>query len=83
MSAESATRAPHIAVRVFGRGLLKRLCTRLYFADVEENADDLILALVPEARYGTLIAPRIAEAPPTYRFDIVLSGTGETVFFDL
>ena len=75
--------APHIAVGVFGRGLLKRLVTRLYFADAEGNGDDPILALVPAKRRRTLIAPRIAEDPPTYRFDIVLRGTDETVFFDL
>lgn len=75
--------APHIAVGVFGRGLLKRLVTRVYFADGAGNAADPVLALVPEARRRTLIAPRIAEEPPTYRFDIVLCGGGATVFFDL
>lgn len=75
--------APHVAVGVFGRGLLKRLATRVYFADDADHRDDPILALVPESRRGTLIAPRVAEDPPTYRFDIVLSGDGETVFFDL
>jgi protocatechuate 3,4-dioxygenase alpha subunit len=75
--------APHIAVGVFGRGLLKRLATRVYFADGEGNDADPVLALVPEPRRRTLIAPRIGEAPPTYRFDIVLCGEAETVFFDL
>ncbi|MCJ2143313.1 protocatechuate 3,4-dioxygenase subunit alpha [Methylobacterium sp. E-066] len=75
--------APHIAVGVFGRGLLKRLVTRVYFADADANEEDPILALVPEARRQTLVAPRVGEDPPTYRFDIVLSGDGETVFFDL
>ena len=75
--------APHLAVGVFGRGLLKRLATRVYFADGTDHDGDPILALVPEGRRHTLIAPRIAADPPTYRFDIVLSGDGETVFFDL
>jgi protocatechuate 3,4-dioxygenase alpha subunit len=39
--------APHIAVGVFGRGLIKRLATRVYFEDEATNADDPILALVP------------------------------------
>lgn len=75
--------APHIAVGVFGRGVLKRLVTRIYFADGKDNDQDPVLNLVPATRRGTLIAPRIAEAPPTYRFDIVLRGTNETVFFDV
>ncbi|MGN7126834.1 protocatechuate 3,4-dioxygenase subunit alpha [Methylorubrum thiocyanatum] len=75
--------APHLAIGVFGRGLLKRLATRVYFADEADNDADPILALVPEARRRTLIAPRVAEAPPTYRFDIVLCGADETVFFAL
>ena len=71
--------APHIAIGVFGRGLLKRLVTRLYFDDAPENAEDPILALVPEDRRGTLLARREDGA---WRFDIVLQGDGETVFFD-
>ena len=42
--------APHIAVSVFGRGLLKRLATRIYFAGAAGNDDDPILACVPAAR---------------------------------
>jgi protocatechuate 3,4-dioxygenase alpha subunit len=71
--------APHIAVGVFGRGLVKRLVTRLYFADAPENADDPILALVPPDRRDTLIARPSGDV---WRFDIVLQGNGETVFFD-
>ncbi|GGH06406.1 protocatechuate 3,4-dioxygenase subunit alpha [Alsobacter metallidurans] len=76
--------APHIAVTVFARGMLKHLYTRIYFEDESANAADPILALVPdeEAR-RTLIARRLAgEAEPTYRFDIRLQGEGETVFFE-
>jgi len=72
--------APHIAVGVFGRGLIKRLVTRLYFEDARENADDPILALVPAERRNTLIARRTGD---TWRFDIVLQGERETVFFDV
>lgn len=75
--------APHIAVGVFGRGLLKRLATRLYFDDSDSNDEDPVLSRVPEARRATLIARRVADAPPTYRFDIRLRGDGETVFFAL
>jgi protocatechuate 3,4-dioxygenase alpha subunit len=72
--------APHIAVGVFGRGLLKRLVTRTYFAGESSNAEDPILALVPEARRATLLAHPI---PGGWTFDIVLQGDHETVFFDI
>ena len=71
--------APHIAIGVMGRGLLKRLVTRLYFEDGEGLDLDPVLELVPEARRNTLIARREGSG---YRFDIVLQGAGETVFFD-
>ena len=74
--------APHVAVGVFGRGLIKRLVTRLYFADDARTLDDAVLALVPATRRGTLLAARVAVDPATYRFDIVLQGEGETVFFE-
>lgn len=73
--------APHIALSVFGRGLLKRLATRLYFADGQGNDVDPILALVPEARRGTLIATLTAGG--IWWLDIVLHGAQETVFFEL
>jgi protocatechuate 3,4-dioxygenase alpha subunit len=75
----NSLQAPHIAIGVFGRGLLKRLVTRLYFADAPENADDPILAIVPADRRDTLIAQPSGDV---WRFDIVLQGNGETVFFD-
>lgn len=73
--------APHLAVSVFGRGLLKRLATRIYFADGEGNETDPILSLVPEERRHTLIARRKADG--SWWLDIVLQGGDETVFFDL
>lgn len=75
-----ANQAPHLCVGVFARGLLKRLYTRIYFADDPGNATDPVLALVPSSRRATLIA--VADAPHRpLRFDIRLSGPGETVFF--
>jgi protocatechuate 3,4-dioxygenase, alpha subunit len=74
--------APHIEVSVFARGLLKRLVTRIYFADEEEaNLEDPVLSLVedPESR-STLLA---AAQGGGYRFDIHLQGEGETAFFDV
>jgi protocatechuate 3,4-dioxygenase alpha subunit len=77
---DGAAQAPHVAVSVLARGLLKRLATRLYFGDEAANDDDAILAMVDPARRSTLIARREG-AEPLYRFDIVLQGDGETVFF--
>ena len=78
--------APHIALGVQGRGLLKRLVTRIYFADESSNAEDPILARVPEHRRATLLAERVdaphAGAAASYRFDVHLQGARETVFFE-
>jgi protocatechuate 3,4-dioxygenase, alpha subunit len=73
--------APHILVSLLARGLLPRLVTRIYFPDEPANATDPILALVPPERRGTLIA-RAAAPHGTLRWDVVLQGPGETVFFD-
>ncbi|MGA3092035.1 MAG: protocatechuate 3,4-dioxygenase subunit alpha [Terriglobales bacterium] len=75
--------APHLAISIFMRGLLKRLVTRLYFPDEARNADDPILNLVEPARRSTLIAKRTAGRPGTLEWNVVLQGPDETVFFDL
>jgi protocatechuate 3,4-dioxygenase alpha subunit len=66
---------------VFGRGVIKRLATRLYFADGEGNDVDPILSRVPEQRRNTLLATRTTSG--SWWLDIVLQGKHETVFFDL
>ena len=71
--------APHIDVSVFARGMLNRCVTRIYFAD-EDNTGDPVLATVPEARRHTLI---VEPGDDGYRFDVILQGEGETVFFKL
>jgi protocatechuate 3,4-dioxygenase alpha subunit len=74
--------APHILVSLLGRGILTRLVTRMYFDDEPAaNGEDLILGLVPADRRQTLIARR--EGDGRYRFDIVVQGANETVFFDV
>ncbi len=81
------TQAPHINVTVFARGLLNHLVTRLYFADDAAIAEDPILNMVPASRRATLLArplqPTEADSAPVYRFDIILQGEGETVFFNV
>jgi protocatechuate 3,4-dioxygenase, alpha subunit len=73
--------APHLAVSVFARGLLKRAVTRIYFDDeAEANRVDPVLLLVDERARATLIATREAGG---YRLDIHLQGERETIFFDV
>ena len=73
--------APHLVAGVMGRGILTRLLTRIYFDDQPSNAEDAILRLVPADRRETLIAVTVAR--DRYRFDVVLQGERETVFFDV
>ncbi len=79
---DGAPQAPHIDVTVLARGLLKALVTRCYFDDeAAANAADAVLGSIADpARRATLVAERTADG---YRFDIVLQGEGETVFFDV
>lgn len=76
--------SPHLNVLVFARGLLDRLATRIYFEDDPTLESDAVLRSVPEDRRETLLARRDPEGGPgDYRFDVVLQGERETVFFDL
>ena len=78
---DGSLQAPHLAIGVLARGLLTRLVTRLYFDGEPSNPEDAVLALVPADRRSTLLAK--PEGANRYRFDIVLQGEGETVFFDV
>ena len=76
-----ALQAPHINVTVFARGLLKQLATRIYFAGEPSNDVDGVLSSIADAAARrTLIAERESGV---HRFDIVLQGPRETVFFDV
>jgi protocatechuate 3,4-dioxygenase alpha subunit len=74
--------APHIAVTIFMRGLLKHLITRVYFADDPANPQDLVLNLVPAERRATLIASRSPGDKSAFTWNARLQGQDETVFFD-
>jgi protocatechuate 3,4-dioxygenase alpha subunit len=75
--------APHLNVAVFARGLLDSLSTRLYFEDEPANQTDPVLLCVPEERRRTLLASRASiDGKTVYRFDIILQGDDETVFFE-
>lgn len=78
---DGSVQASHFAVRVLARGILTHYMTRVYFADDPATAADPILKLVPEGRRQTLLAqPGSANQ---YRFDVVVQGHNETVFFDI
>ena len=74
--------APHLQVSIFMRGLLKRLVTRIYFPGDPHNANDPILGLVDPDRRATLMAKTLAGTADTLRWDVLLQGPDETVFFD-
>ncbi len=75
--------APHISLWVVARGINLGLQTRIYFEDeAEANAECPVLARIEHrARVDTLIAKRTG--PGAYRFDVILQGQNETVFFDI
>ena len=75
--------APHLNISVFARGLLNRLCTRIYFEGDSALQADPVLALVPEDRRHTLLALRDTNRPGGWNFTIHLQGGDETIFFDI
>ena len=78
----NAQQAPHIAIWVLSRGLMKGLATRAYFQDEPLNETDPLLQSIEEpARRSTLVAT--PGAPGSWRFDIHLQGDRETVFLDV
>lgn len=80
-AAGNAHQAPHVALSLFARGLMRQLVTRLYFAGEPLNETDPVLAAVPPERRATLIA-RPAGAG-VWRLDIRLQGEAETVFLEV
>ncbi|MFM8245746.1 MAG: protocatechuate 3,4-dioxygenase subunit alpha, partial [Burkholderiaceae bacterium] len=79
---EGGWQAPHIAVNVFARGLLKQLVTRIYFPG-DANQEDWVLQKVPAARRATLIAQPIDDQPNTFYWQVALGGSHETFFFEI
>lgn len=74
--------APFATLLLFARGVNLHLHTRVYFPEdrVAIDADPALARLSPERR-ETLIAAE--DGADVYRFDIVLQGARETVFFDI
>ena len=83
----NATQAPHFAVSILARGLLRALCTRIYFEGEPLNETDPLLSSITDpARRQTLIARSSglsSSGPGTWRLDIRLQGEGETVFLEV
>lgn len=75
--------APHVAVSVFARGLLKRLATRIYFPDEgEANAEDPVLSSIDDPNLRQTLVAR-DEGGGVLRFDVHLQGDRQTAFFDV
>jgi protocatechuate 3,4-dioxygenase alpha subunit len=72
--------APHLAMLIFARGLLKPVLTRLYFPGEPANEHDPVLAGIPDDERATLIALAQKGA---LRFDVRLQGEQQTAFFSL
>lgn len=78
----ASVQAPHIAVSVFARGLLKRLVTRIYFPDeAEANAQDPVLVSLEDPGLRETLVAR--DEGDVFRFDIRLQGDRQTAFFDV
>jgi protocatechuate 3,4-dioxygenase alpha subunit len=82
----NAQQAPHFAIALHARGLLKCLVTRAYFDGDPLNETDPLLSLIEDTRRrATLLA--WAESADRWRLDIRLQrgphGETETVFLDL
>lgn len=77
---DGTAQAPHIAMSVFARGMLRRAVTRVYFDDEQDNASDPLLRDLPADRAATLVAAGTGDG---YRFDVRIQGDQETVFLDV
>ena len=78
--------APHLSFYIFARGINIHLHTRVYFSDeAATNEVDRVLNLADvKARQSTLIAQHeLRNSETVYRFDVILQGDNETVFFDI
>ncbi|MCZ4519442.1 protocatechuate 3,4-dioxygenase subunit alpha [Rhodococcus ruber] len=82
-TANGQTEAPHIDLAIFGRGMLDRLVTRIYFPDeLRANSLDPVLASL-ECRQREKLTARAT--PTGYHFDVVIQDADpngdETPFF--
>jgi protocatechuate 3,4-dioxygenase alpha subunit len=76
---DGTLQAPHMVVLVFARGLLRHLISRVYFDGEAGNGSDAVLNGIPAERRATLIAQ--ADGKDVFRWNVILQGADETVFF--
>jgi protocatechuate 3,4-dioxygenase alpha subunit len=79
-TADGRPQAPHLAMSVFARGMLRRCVTRVYFEGDPALESDPLLASVDPGRRHTLVARKERDG---YRFDVHIQGDDETVFLDV
>jgi protocatechuate 3,4-dioxygenase alpha subunit len=78
----NALQAPHIAIILHARGLLRALTTRLYFEKEPLNESDPVLSLIEDrAARKTLIAR--PSGTSSWHLDLHLQGENETVFMEI
>ena len=81
----NAQQAPHFAITILARGLLKGLMTRAYFAGEPLNETDPLLSSIEDPRRRATLIAR-PENADVWRIDIRLQrgalGETETVFLD-
>lgn len=78
-TADGTPQAPHIAMSMFARGMLRRVVTRVYFPE-DDHSSDPLLGSLEDSRAATLVAAADSEG---YRFDLRLQGDDETTFLDV
>jgi protocatechuate 3,4-dioxygenase alpha subunit len=79
-AADGTLQAPHLELQIFARGLLRQLATRIYFPDEgEANLTDPALCAILDAQARQTLVARATSTG--VRFDVVLQGEDETVFF--
>jgi protocatechuate 3,4-dioxygenase alpha subunit len=78
----NAQQAPHIALCILSRGLMRALVTRAYFhGEALNETDPLLMSIEDPARRATLIAHPAGAG--VWRMDVRLQGDRETVFLDV
>ena len=78
---QGETTQAYLTMRVFARGMLLHVMTRVYFSDESANEHDPIPSSIADAeRRKTLIAVREAVQDRLRRMDVHLQGDRETVF---
>ena len=73
----NSLQAPHLAVNILARGMLKQQATRIYFSDEKAaNSEDPVLGGIEDEKARNTIIAKLGKnnGIPTYNFDIHLQG---------